>query len=92
MPIYSLTREQKEKLLKEKGTIESEYKELQGKTPTQLWDEDLTALLKKLDELDKERVLIFNILRLGSKADFFSSFLIIWELINRSRKTTKRPS
>ena len=77
MPIYSLTREQKEKLLKEKGTIESEYKELQGKTPTQLWDEDLTALLKKLDELDKERVLIFNILRLGSKADFFSSFLII---------------
>ena len=74
MPIYSLTREQKEKLLKEKGTIESEYAELQGKTPTQLWDEDLIALLKKMDELDKERVLIFNLLRLVSKADFFIIF------------------
>ena len=53
MPIYNLTLEQKEKLLAEKGTIEAAYAELEGKTPIQLWKEDLDSLENKLDELDK---------------------------------------
>ena len=65
MPIYNLTFEQKEKLLKEKGTIEAEHALLLEKTPDQLWIEDLDLLMVKLDELEK---LAENTLKSSAKA------------------------
>ena len=53
MPIYSLTLEQKEKLLQEKGTIEAEYDTLAKKSEMDLWLEDLDSLEAKLKELEK---------------------------------------
>jgi hypothetical protein len=54
MPIYNLTMEKKDKLLKEQGQIESDYKALQKKTPEELWEDDLAMLEKKLDEVEKQ--------------------------------------
>ena len=54
MPIYSLTLEQKEKLLKEKGNVEKQLAELKKKTPSDLWKEDITDFLETLDKFEKE--------------------------------------
>ena len=46
MPIYSLTQELIDKLLKDKADKEAEYDTLKEKTPIDLWVEDLDALEK----------------------------------------------
>ena len=45
MAIYSLTRERVERLLKERDETEHQLKVLLGRSPQNLWDEDLTAFL-----------------------------------------------
>jgi len=54
MPIYNLTLEKKEALLKEKGQIEHDFDVLKKKTPTDLWDEDLVDLEKTLDKIQDD--------------------------------------
>ena len=54
MPIYSLTLEQKEKLLKERGNVESQLKALKKKTPNDLWKSDIEEFVAELDKFEKE--------------------------------------
>jgi len=54
MPIYNLTLEKKEALLKEKGQIEHDFDVLKKKTPTDLWEEDLVDLEKTLDKIQDD--------------------------------------
>ena len=49
MSIYSLTRERVERLLKERDETETQLKILLGRSPQNLWDEDLTAFLEEWD-------------------------------------------
>ena len=53
MPIYSLTQELIDKLLKEKADKEAEYDELKAKTPIDLWMEDLDSLDKSYAAFNK---------------------------------------
>lgn len=50
MPLWSLTREKYERLLKEKGSKEEELNVLLGKTAKDLWNEDLDAFLVSWEE------------------------------------------
>ena len=54
MPIYSLTLEQKEKLLKEKGNVEKQLADLKKKTPNDLWKTDIEDFLESLDKFEKD--------------------------------------
>merc|ERR1711935_1105440 len=54
MPIFSLTLEQKQKLLKEKGTVQAQMANLKNKTPLDLWRADLSDFLSALDTFEKE--------------------------------------
>ena len=54
MPIYSLTLEQKEKLLKEKGKVEQQLKDLKKKTPNELWQTDIAEFLETLDKFEAD--------------------------------------
>ena len=54
MPIYSLTLEQKEKLLKEKGNVEKQLADLKKKTPNDLWKADIEDFLETLDKFEKD--------------------------------------
>jgi len=54
MSIHSLTLEKKESLLRERDEKQKQVAELKSKTPTQIYREDLNALLAKLDEVEKE--------------------------------------
>ncbi|WFD30011.1 DNA topoisomerase (ATP-hydrolyzing) [Malassezia sp. CBS 17886] len=57
MAIYSLTKERVERLLRERDNTESELKILLGRSPQNLWDEDLTFFLQEWDGIlaDDER-------------------------------------
>lgn len=52
MPMRSLTYEKKEELLKKKDEKMKEYQTLCNKTPSDLWREDLNALVKAMDDLE----------------------------------------
>ena len=54
MPIYSLTLEQKEKLLREKGKIEQQLEDLKKQTPDMLWKSDIADLLEALDKFETD--------------------------------------
>lgn len=59
MSIRSLTYERKEELLKKRDAKMKEYEILLGKTPADLWREDLKqflAALQELEDADKEQV------------------------------------
>ncbi|CDR87300.1 probable DNA topoisomerase II [Sporisorium scitamineum] len=51
MAIYNLTKEKVEKLLKERDIKEEELKVLIGRTPQNLWDEDLGKFLELWEEM-----------------------------------------
>ncbi len=56
MKMWNLTEEKKNELLKQRDNKQQELKRLQAKTKEQMWEEDLTALMEKLDEVEaKER-------------------------------------
>ncbi|XP_064478636.1 DNA topoisomerase 2-alpha-like [Ornithodoros turicata] len=54
MPLWSLTRERKEDLLKKRDEKRAELEALRKKSPEHLWEEDLTAFEAKLDEVEKQ--------------------------------------
>lgn len=49
MTLWSLTKEKKDDLLKQKGDKLAELHRLQARTPLSLWKEDLDNLLSELD-------------------------------------------
>ena len=49
MQLWSLTREKKEELLKNRDKKAEELRILQGKTPKDLWKEDIEAFLEEFD-------------------------------------------
>ena len=51
MAIYNLTKEKVDKLLKERDAKEEELKVLIGRSPQNLWDEDLTKFLELWEEM-----------------------------------------
>ena len=56
MKLWNLTEEKKNELLKQRDNKQQELKKLQAKTKEMMWEEDLTALLEKLNEVEaKER-------------------------------------
>jgi hypothetical protein len=56
MKLWNLTEEKKNELLKQRDNKQQELKRLQAKSKEQMWEEDLTALLEKMDEVEaKER-------------------------------------
>ena len=54
MPIWSLTMEKVEQLLKDKASKEDQVKHLIGQTVNDLWTADLDAFLAKWDEFEKQ--------------------------------------
>ena len=54
MPIFSLTLEQKQKLLKEKGNVQTQLAELKKKKPLDLWRDDIADFLRTLDNFENE--------------------------------------
>ncbi|XP_012230798.1 DNA topoisomerase 2 [Linepithema humile] len=56
MTMWSLTKEKKDELLRQRDEKVAEYKRLQSRTPISLWKEDLDNLLSELNKLEeKER-------------------------------------
>lgn len=56
MSMWMLTKERKEELLKQRDNKMEELRILRGKTPSDLWREDLDVFMDKLDEVEeKER-------------------------------------
>ncbi|KAK2587990.1 hypothetical protein KPH14_004067 [Odynerus spinipes] len=56
MTLWSLTKERKDDLLRQRDEKVAELKRLQARTPVSLWKDDLNNLLSELDKLeDKER-------------------------------------
>ena len=53
--MWSLTLEKKEELLKKRDNKITELKTLEGKTPKDLWVEDLDAFSAKLDEYEAKQ-------------------------------------
>ncbi|KOS14543.1 dna topoisomerase ii [Malassezia pachydermatis] len=51
MSIYSLTKERVDRLLKERDETEAQLKVLLGRSPQNLWDEDLTAFLEEWEAI-----------------------------------------
>lgn len=51
MSIYSLTKERVDRLLRERDETERQLTTLLGRSPQNLWDEDLTAFLEAWDEV-----------------------------------------
>ena len=47
LPIYTLSQEEIDRLMKEKGELEDEYNELSNKTARDLWKDDLVLFKKK---------------------------------------------
>ncbi|XP_075224764.1 DNA topoisomerase 2 isoform X2 [Lycorma delicatula] len=54
MTMWTLTKEKKDELLKKRDDKMSELHALQVKTPADLWNDDLDALLIKLNEVEKK--------------------------------------
>lgn len=53
MPLWSLTRERKDDLLKKRDEKRAELEVLRRKSPENLWEEDLDAFSAKLDEVEQ---------------------------------------
>lgn len=65
MTMWSLTKEKKDDLMRQRDEKIAEYKKLQARTPISLWKEDLDNLLTELNKV-----------RFASKENQFYSFLI----------------
>merc|ERR1711892_1007611 len=52
MPMWNLTQEKKDAICKQRDDKQKELKKLLGTAVKQLWENDLTELLKKLDEVE----------------------------------------
>ncbi|KAH8018551.1 hypothetical protein HPB51_008787 [Rhipicephalus microplus] len=53
MPLWSLTMERKDDLLKKRDEKREELEVLRRKSPENLWEEDLDAFSAKLDEVEQ---------------------------------------
>ncbi|XP_072343493.1 DNA topoisomerase 2-alpha [Scyliorhinus torazame] len=54
MPLWYLTKEKKDELLKQRDVKEKEVKDLKQKTPTDIWKEDLAAFVEELERVEME--------------------------------------
>jgi DNA topoisomerase-2 len=54
LPIYSLTKEEIDKLLQEKGDLESQYSELSNKTTKDIWMSELSSFEKEYSKFLKK--------------------------------------
>ncbi|KAL3855352.1 hypothetical protein ACJMK2_014568 [Sinanodonta woodiana] len=54
MPIWNLTKERKDELLKQRDKKAAELADLKKKTPTDLWSDDLEKFLVELDVVEKQ--------------------------------------
>ncbi|XP_057320672.1 DNA topoisomerase 2 [Microplitis mediator] len=56
MTMWSLTKEKKDELLKQRDEKVTEVQRLEGKTPMSLWREDLDALMAEMDKVEAKEV------------------------------------
>ncbi|CAI8023294.1 DNA topoisomerase 2-beta [Geodia barretti] len=54
MSLWSLTLEKKEEIMKKRDEKAQELKVLQGKTPKDLWSEDIDMFMQELDRVEEE--------------------------------------
>lgn len=54
MPIWNLTQEKKEEILKQQDTKADELGKLKKKTPSNLWNDDLDEFMEELDKIEKK--------------------------------------
>ena len=54
LPIYSLTKEEIDKLLQEKGDLESQHSELSNKTTKTIWLDELSSFEKEYSKFLKK--------------------------------------
>ncbi|KAL8576595.1 DNA topoisomerase 2-alpha [Nucella lapillus] len=54
LPLWSLTKERKDELMKQGHSKREELAELRGKTPTGLWEDDLEQFMIVLDEVEEQ--------------------------------------
>ncbi|KAJ8273856.1 hypothetical protein GJAV_G00106260 [Gymnothorax javanicus] len=54
MPLWCLTKEKVEELLKQRDSKKTELNELQRKTPEDLWKEDLAVFIEELDRVEAQ--------------------------------------
>ncbi|KAG7457516.1 hypothetical protein MATL_G00227990 [Megalops atlanticus] len=54
MPLWCLTKEKVEELLKQRDTKKAELNELQRKSPDDLWKEDLAVFIEELDRVEAQ--------------------------------------
>uniref|UniRef100_UPI00398EFC1C DNA topoisomerase 2-alpha n=1 Tax=Pristiophorus japonicus TaxID=55135 RepID=UPI00398EFC1C len=52
MPMWYLTKEKKEELLKQRDVKEKELKDVKMKSPTDIWKEDLAAFIEELERVE----------------------------------------
>ncbi|XP_041029367.1 DNA topoisomerase 2-alpha isoform X2 [Carcharodon carcharias] len=54
MPLWYLTKEKKDELLKQRDVKEKELKDLKRKSPTDIWKEDLAAFIEELERVEMQ--------------------------------------
>jgi len=81
MTMWSLTREKKEDLLRQRDEKIAELKRLQARTPIDLWKEDLDNLLTELNKVKK---------RFCFQKRKLISFLIVLRFLYRSKTKSRR--
>lgn len=68
MPLWSLTREHKDDLVKKRDDKREELEALRRRSPESLWEEDLNVFMAKLDEEEQaQRAEDFSGRHKGSK-------------------------
>lgn len=77
MTLWSLTKEKKDELLRQKDDKLAELKRLQARTPISLWKEDLDNLL---NELNRVSFIYNNVI-----FNFFRVYNIFFIIVRRKR-------
>ncbi|KAK2724992.1 DNA topoisomerase 2-like [Artemia franciscana] len=71
MPMWSLTKEAKDELLKKRDEKRQELEILRGKAPADLWREDLDLFLKELDKFEAKQIENESTISVGKKGGGF---------------------
>lgn len=82
MSMWMLTKERKDELLKQRDNKMTELKILRGKTPSDLWREDLDTFMAKLEQVEeKERLEEAGIKKKTKESKVSIKFKLIYKML-----------